>query len=85
MENHQNIKIENEIIGQLNLFKNNKLILENKGESKMDNFENEFKQYMNLKENYNVITLLYKKEKQEEIYNKLNIIDKNRSEIYLYD
>lgn len=50
-----------------------------------NNIEKELKEFYDLKENYNTLLIIYKKEQQDEVYNKLNINKKNKAEIYYYE
>jgi predicted transcriptional regulator len=50
-----------------------------------NNIEKELNEFYNLKENYNTLLIIYKKEQQDEVYNKLNINKKNKAEIYFYE
>ena len=50
-----------------------------------NDIDKELNEFYNLKENYNTLLILYKKEQQNEIYNKLNINKKNKAEIYYYE
>lgn len=50
-----------------------------------NNIEKELNEFYDLKENYNTLLIIYKKEQQDEVYNKLNINKKNKAEIYYYE
>jgi len=67
---------------QLKLLKNieieKEIVFEN-------NIDKELKEFDLLLNNYNVIMIVYKKEKEKEIYDKLNIENKNKNEIYYYE
>jgi hypothetical protein len=48
----------------------------------MNDLQNQIKEFENLANDYEVVVLLMSKDKQQEIFQKLNIDKKNRSNIY---